>query len=83
MRAQNYGLSAQGVDPHVSRAEHAIVSIGDMPNDLPMREWVGIGVAVANAHSPVLQAADAIALSNDEDSVTHMLERLMKDATIP
>src|SRR5690606_544607 len=25
-------------------------AFGDMPNDLPMIEWAGLGVAVANAH---------------------------------
>ena len=59
-------------------AAHAVVAFGDMPNDLPMLQWAGLGVAVANAHSLVLQAADAITLSNDEDGVAHMLEGLME-----
>ena len=59
-------------------AAHSVVAFGDMPNDLPMLQWAGLGVAVANAHPLVLQAADVITLSNEEDGVAHMLERLME-----
>jgi len=61
--------------------EHAIeraqvIAFGDMPNDLPMIEWAGRGVAVANAHPEVLAAADEITTSNDDDGVARVLERL-------
>src|SRR5258708_1003486 len=59
-------------------AAHAVVAFGDMPNDLPMLQWAGLGVAVANAHPLVLQAADVITLSNEEDGVAHLLERLIE-----
>jgi Cof subfamily protein (haloacid dehalogenase superfamily) len=58
----------------VSAAE--VIAFGDMPNDLPMLEWVGHGVAVANAHPEVLALADEITGSNDEDGVAQVLERL-------
>jgi len=58
-------------------AAHEVVAFGDMPNDLPLLQWAGLGVAVANAHPMVLQAADAVTLSNAEDGVAHMLEQLM------
>lgn len=54
-----------------------VVAFGDMPNDLPLLAWAGRGVAVANAHPAVLAAADEIALSNDEDGVAVVLERLL------
>lgn len=59
-------------------AAHSVVAFGDMPNDLPMLQWAGLGVAVANAHPLVLQSADVITLSNEEDGVAHMLEKLME-----
>ncbi len=59
-------------------AAHSVVAFGDMPNDLPMLQWAGLGVAVANAHPLVLQAADVITLSNEEDGVAHLLERLIE-----
>ena len=56
------------------RAEQ-VVAFGDMPNDLPMLAWAGIGVAVANAHPEVLAAADEVTASNDDDGVAEWLSR--------
>ena len=54
---------------------HEVVAFGDMPNDLPMLHWAGHGVAVANAHREVLDAADEVTARNDEDGVALVLER--------
>ena len=54
-----------------------VVAFGDMPNDLPMLEWAGHGVAVANAHPDVLAAADEVTGANDEAGVAQVLERLL------
>jgi Cof subfamily protein (haloacid dehalogenase superfamily) len=54
-----------------------VIAFGDMPNDLPMLAWAGHGVAVANAHPDVLQQAGEITLSNMEDGVAAVLERLI------
>jgi len=48
-----------------------------MPNDLDMLTGVGLGVAMANGHPDVKAAADALALSNDEDGVARFLESLV------
>jgi hypothetical protein len=53
-----------------------VVAFGDMPNDLPMLTWAGLGVAVANAHPEVLAAADEVTASNDDDGVAQVIERL-------
>ncbi|NBE51585.1 HAD family hydrolase [Streptomyces boluensis] len=52
------------------------VAFGDMPNDVPMFRWAGHGVAMANAHEELKAVADEIALSNEEDGVAVVLERL-------
>lgn len=52
-------------------------AFGDMPNDLPMIEWAGVGIAVANAHPSVLAVADLVAPSNDDDGVAVMVEPLL------
>jgi hydroxymethylpyrimidine pyrophosphatase-like HAD family hydrolase len=52
------------------------VAFGDMPNDIPMLAWAGLGVAMANAHPEVLAAADEVTGSNAEDGVAAVLERL-------
>jgi Cof subfamily protein (haloacid dehalogenase superfamily) len=53
-----------------------VVAFGDYPNDLPMLEWAGHAVAVANAHPDVLAVADEVTASNAEDGVALVLERL-------
>src|SRR5512132_2652561 len=54
-----------------------VVAVGDMPNDLPMLDWAGTGVAVANADQAVLQAADEVIASNLDDGVAVLLERIV------
>ncbi|MGH3980136.1 MAG: HAD family hydrolase [Pseudonocardiaceae bacterium] len=52
-----------------------VIAIGDMPNDLPMLHWAGCGVAMANAHPAVLDAADEVTAPNTEDGLALVLER--------
>lgn len=63
--------SHEGVDPH------DVVAFGDSPNDLPMIEAAGDGVAVANAVPQVLRAADHVCGTNDEAGVGAYLEALL------
>jgi Cof subfamily protein (haloacid dehalogenase superfamily) len=55
-------------------APHEVWAFGDMPNDLPMLEWAGIGWAVANGHELVRSAADRECPANDDDGVAHVLQ---------
>jgi Cof subfamily protein (haloacid dehalogenase superfamily) len=59
-----------------------VIAFGDMPNDLPMLRWAGHGVAVANAHAEVLDAADEVTTSNDEAGVARVLERIFSTVAI-
>ncbi len=52
-----------------------VLALGDMPNDLSMLRWAGHGVAMANAHPAVLEAADEIPAGNSEDGLAVILER--------
>jgi Cof subfamily protein (haloacid dehalogenase superfamily) len=52
-----------------------VLALGDMPNDLSMLRWAGYGVAMANAHPAVLEAADEITVGNSEDGLALVLER--------
>jgi HAD superfamily hydrolase (TIGR01484 family) len=54
-----------------------VVAIGDMANDLPMLDWAGTAVAVANATEAVLEAADEVTAANVEDGVARLLERIL------
>lgn len=55
------------------------IAFGDMPNDLPMLAWAGHGIAMANAHPEVQAQAHEITLSNREDGVAVVLERLLAE----
>jgi hypothetical protein len=54
-----------------------VVAFGDMPNDLAMLAWAGLGYAVADGHPDAIAAADAIAPPCEEDGVAQVLEDLL------
>ncbi|MFN7149586.1 MAG: Cof-type HAD-IIB family hydrolase [Microthrixaceae bacterium] len=62
-------------------AASEVVAFGDMPNDLELIRWAGWGVAVANADPRVLEHADEVTASNDDDGVALVLERLLGSLT--
>ena len=78
-------LMAEGVDKAAGLAflceqldvpAAAVVAFGDQLNDLPMLEWVGRGVAMANSHPQVLDATDHRADHHTDDGVATHLEAL-------
>jgi len=52
-----------------------IVAFGDMPNDVPMLRWAGLGVAMGNAHPEAMAAANEVTASNSDDGLARVLER--------
>jgi hypothetical protein len=62
--AQPLGITAEDV-----------VAFGDMPNDVPMLRWAGLGVAMGNAHQEAIDAADEVTAPNSEDGLARVLER--------
>ncbi|GLW54658.1 HAD family hydrolase [Kitasatospora phosalacinea] len=52
------------------------IAFGDMPNDVPMFRWAGYGVAMGNAHEQLRAVADEVTVSNDEDGVAVVLDRV-------
>ena len=57
-------------------SEH-VAAIGDMPNDVPMVKWAGLGCAVANAHDWVLDAAQQVLPSNDDHGVAVLIDQIL------
>ncbi|MEA4882698.1 MAG: Cof-type HAD-IIB family hydrolase [Clostridia bacterium] len=51
------------------------MAIGDQENDIEMIRGAGLGVAVGNGEAEVIQAADCVVASNDDDGVAEALER--------
>jgi Cof subfamily protein (haloacid dehalogenase superfamily) len=52
-----------------------VVAFGDMPNDVPMLRWAGLGVAMGNAHPEAIAAADEVTTANTDDGLARVLER--------
>lgn len=54
-----------------------VMAIGDQPVDIPMLQWAGRGIAMANAHPDVLAAVHEHTASNEDDGVAVVLESLL------
>ncbi|BBY58243.1 HAD family hydrolase [Mycolicibacterium sarraceniae] len=52
-----------------------VIAFGDMPNDVPMLRWAGLGVAMGNAHPEAIAAANEVTTSNADDGLARVLER--------
>jgi Cof subfamily protein (haloacid dehalogenase superfamily) len=55
-----------------------VIAFGDMPNDIPLLSWAGHAVAMGNAHPAVVEVADEVTATNDEDGVAAVLERIFR-----
>lgn len=55
-----------------------MIACGDGYNDIPMIRFAGVGVAMANAQREVVQVADYITSSNDEDGVAKVIDKFIK-----
>jgi Cof subfamily protein (haloacid dehalogenase superfamily) len=62
------------VAEHLGFEEAQTVAFGDGENDIELVDWAGYGVAVANAHDLVKEAADFVCPSVDEEGVALVLE---------
>ncbi|MGA5552451.1 HAD family hydrolase [Streptomyces pseudogriseolus] len=71
-KATGLALAAE----HLGLRPEDTIAFGDMPNDIPMLRWAGHGVAMANAHPELKAVADEVTLSNEDDGVAVVLERL-------
>ncbi|MFE5188661.1 HAD family hydrolase [Streptomyces sp. NPDC056628] len=71
-KATGLALAAE----HLGLGPHETIAFGDMPNDIPMFDWAAHGVAMANAHPELKSVADEITLSNEDDGIAVVLERL-------
>lgn len=54
----------------------SVVAAGDMPNDIPMIQWAGRGLAVTSAHPAVLAAADEVIPDPEHDGILSVLQTM-------
>jgi hydroxymethylpyrimidine pyrophosphatase-like HAD family hydrolase len=62
---------------HLGLDRADVWAFGDGINDVDMLRWAGRGIAMANADEAVLAVADEVTMSNDDDGVAVVLERLV------
>jgi Cof subfamily protein (haloacid dehalogenase superfamily) len=73
--SKRFALERFSADLGIARED--VMAIGDGALDAGMIAWAGRGVAMENAAPETLAAADEVTLSNDEDGVALVLERLI------
>jgi len=56
-----------------------VVAIGDSYNDIEMVGFVGLGIAMGNANSALMEYAQYVTRSNDEDGVAFAVEKFVLD----
>ena len=56
-----------------------LMACGDGYNDLSMISYAAMGVAMANAQKEIIEAADYVTLSNDEDGVAEAVEKILME----
>lgn len=58
---------------YLGEPREALMACGDGLNDLEMLVFAGLGVAMQNSYPEVLEAADAVTASNDQDGVARAI----------
>lgn len=71
------GNSLKRFAEHLGLTLDNCMAFGDGLNDLTMIEAAGIGVAMANAHPRVMEAANHVTASNDEDGVALAIRKFI------
>lgn len=75
----NKGQALEALCEYLGLAREESMAFGDGNNDISMILKAGIGVAMANAVPQVLEAADRVTTSNNEDGVAAVLEELLQE----
>ncbi len=71
----NKGEALAFVASHYGIDSRDVIAVGDTDIDVPMLEYAGLGVAMANAMPHVQAAADVICPSNEEGGVADVIEQ--------
>lgn len=70
------GVGCQVVADLLGLDQQHCVTIGDGENDLELIDWAGFGIAVGGGHPELLERADWIAPSIDDDGVPRVLQAI-------
>lgn len=70
--------SLQRLLNNIGLTSNEMICCGDGYNDVTMIEVAGLGVAMANAQPVVLQKADYVTKSNDDNGILHVIDLFMR-----
>ena len=73
----NKGSSLIELGAQIGIKREEIMAFGDGDNDVDMIREVGFGIAMANADKQVIDVADYVTLSNDEEGVAAAIEKFV------
>ena len=76
----NKGQSLLRLVEMIGKKPADLIACGDAFNDISMLQAAGIGVAMGNAQPLVKEAADFVTLTNEENGVVKVIERLTEAA---
>jgi Cof subfamily protein (haloacid dehalogenase superfamily) len=71
------GAGLEFVAQRLGFSRERTIGFGDGENDVELLEWAGYGVAVANAHRRVLDVADLVCPSCNDEGVAQVIEALL------
>ncbi|MCR5732712.1 MAG: Cof-type HAD-IIB family hydrolase [Sphaerochaetaceae bacterium] len=71
------GKSVTVLSEHFGIPKEEIIAFGDFDNDIDMLKEAGLGIGMANGSKALLEVADYITLSNDEDGIATALEKFV------
>ncbi|EGO62480.1 Cof-type HAD-IIB family hydrolase [Acetonema longum] len=72
------GKALEKLTNHLHLPMNEVMAIGDNYNDISMLERVGISVAIGNAEEDVKKICKHVSLSNDQNGVAHIINKLLK-----
>jgi hydroxymethylpyrimidine pyrophosphatase-like HAD family hydrolase len=71
------GSALEGLLEITGVKRERVIAIGDYCNDIEMMKASGLGVATANAHPLLKEAADITAVSNDEHAIYNLINKIL------
>ncbi len=74
-RGGNKGNGLKALAAYLGLRMDQVMALGDSDNDITMIAAAGLGIAMANAVPEILNIADGLTDSNNEDGVAHAIER--------
>ena len=80
-KAASKGRTLRELADKLGVPQERVMAIGDSGNDIDMVEYAGLGIAMGNAVHEVLDVADVVTSTNDEDGVAEAIARYFFDET--